>query len=98
MIAVLLDLGASVVLPVFIFLIGLILKVKPGQAFRAGLTVGIGFVGINLVINLLVESLGPAAKDMVKQWGTRAQGGERVGTKAQGGDGAGMKALPGGSS
>jgi galactitol PTS system EIIC component len=68
-IAVLLDLGASVVLPVFIFLIGLILKVKPGQAFRAGLTVGIGFVGINLVINLLVESLGPAAKDMVKQWG-----------------------------
>ena len=25
--------------------------------------------GINLVINLLVESLGPAAKDMVKQWG-----------------------------
>lgn len=65
----LLDLGASVVLPVFIFLIGLILRVKPGQAFRAGLTVGIGFVGINLVINLLVESLGPAAKDMVKQWG-----------------------------
>ncbi|MFO7343315.1 MAG: PTS transporter subunit IIC, partial [Bacillaceae bacterium] len=49
------DLGASVVLPVIIFLFGLILKMKPSRAFRAGLVVGIGFIGINLVIGLLVD-------------------------------------------
>jgi PTS system galactitol-specific IIC component len=63
------DLGASVVLPVIIFLFGLILKMKPSRAFRAGLVVGIGFIGINLVIGLLVDNLGPAAKDMVERLG-----------------------------
>ncbi len=65
----LVDLGPSVVLPVLIFLFGIILKTKPGEAFRAGLTVGIGFIGINLVIGLLMGSLGPAAQDMVKNLG-----------------------------
>lgn len=63
------DLGASVVLPVIIFLFGLILKMKPSRAFRAGLVDGIGFIGINLVIGLLVDNLGPAAKDMVERLG-----------------------------
>lgn len=65
----LVNLGPSVVLPVIIFLFGLLLKTKPGQAFRAGLTVGIGFIGINLVIGLLTGSLGPAAQDMVTRLG-----------------------------
>ncbi|NGQ96034.1 PTS galactitol transporter subunit IIC [Brevibacillus sp. SYP-B805] len=65
----LVDLGPSVVLPVIIFLFGIILRTKPGEAFRAGLTVGIGFIGINLVIGLLMGSLGPAAQDMVKNLG-----------------------------
>ncbi|WP_027415661.1 PTS galactitol transporter subunit IIC [Aneurinibacillus terranovensis] len=63
------DLGPSVVLPIIIFLFAIILKTKPSTAFRAGLTVGIGFIGINLVIGLLMDSLGPAAKDMVTRLG-----------------------------
>ncbi|MBB3908755.1 PTS galactitol transporter subunit IIC [Anoxybacteroides rupiense] len=63
------DLGPTVVLPVIIFLFGLVLKMKPGRAFRAGLTVGIGFIGVNLIIGLLVDNLGPAAKDMVERLG-----------------------------
>ncbi|UFT98597.1 PTS galactitol transporter subunit IIC [Radiobacillus kanasensis] len=63
------DLGASVLLPIIIFVFGLILKTKPSQAFRAGLTVGIGFIAINLVIGLLAENLGPAAQQMVNRLG-----------------------------
>lgn len=63
------DLGPTVVLPVLICLFGLILRQKLGSAIRSGITVGIGFIGINLVIDLLVGNLGPAAQAMVKNLG-----------------------------
>ena len=63
------DLGATVVLPILIFAFGLILGAKPGKAFISGLKVGIGFVGLNLVIGLLGNSLGPAAQTMVERFG-----------------------------
>jgi galactitol PTS system EIIC component len=63
------DLGPSVMLPVLLFIFGLILGTKPGKAFKAGLTVGIGFIGLNLVIGLLTDSLGPASKAMVENFG-----------------------------
>lgn len=63
------DLGASVMLPIIIFVFAIVLGTKPGKAFKSGLTVGIGFVGLNLVIGLLTESLGPAAQSMVENFG-----------------------------
>ncbi len=42
---------------------------KAQNAFYSGLTVGIGFVGLNLIIELLTTSLGPAAKSMVDHFG-----------------------------
>ncbi len=63
------DLGATVVLPILIFAFGLILGARPGKAFISGLKVGIGFVGLNLVIGLLGNSLGPAAQTMVERFG-----------------------------
>ncbi|ORX22700.1 PTS galactitol transporter subunit IIC [Thermoanaerobacterium sp. PSU-2] len=67
----LLDLGAVVMLPIIIFILGMILGEKPGKAFRSALTIGIGFIGINLVIGLLVNNLGPAAQAMVKNMGVK---------------------------
>ncbi|AVR00476.1 galactitol-specific PTS transporter subunit IIC [Oceanobacillus sp. M65] len=64
-----LDLGATVILPVAIFLLGLFFGQKPGKAFRSGLTIGVAFVGIFLVIDLLVLNLGPAAQGMVDRLG-----------------------------
>ncbi len=64
-----LNAGPTVLLPVIILAVGLVFGVKPAKAFRSGLTVGIGFAGIKLVINLLSGSLGPAAKAMVERWG-----------------------------
>lgn len=64
-----LDLGPSVMLPIIITIFGMILKQGFKKSFRAGLTIGIGFVGINLVIGLLTDALGPAAQSMVEAVG-----------------------------
>lgn len=64
-----LDMGPSVMLPIIIFIVGLVFRVKPAKAVTAGITVGIGMIGINLVINLLTTSVGPAAQAMVERFG-----------------------------
>ena len=63
------NLGASVFLPILLFIFALILGIKPGKAFKSALTVGVGFIGLNLVINLLTSSLGPATKAMISNYG-----------------------------
>lgn len=45
------NMGAAVMLPVVIFVLGLFFRMKPAQALRAGLLVGIGFQGVVLTIN-----------------------------------------------
>jgi PTS system, galactitol-specific IIC component len=64
-----LGLGPTVMLPLSITIIGLIFGQGLKKAFKSGVTIGIGFVGINLVIGLLVNSLGPAAQAMVSRFG-----------------------------
>ena len=64
-----LGLGPTVILPVFIFIIGLAFGCGPSRSFRSGLTIGVGFVGINMVVALLCDNLGPAAQAMVKNFG-----------------------------
>lgn len=64
-----LTVGPDVVLPVIIFVFGLAIRMPVGKAFRAGIIIGVGFVGINLVIGLLGNTVGPAAQAMVKHSG-----------------------------
>jgi len=61
--------GASVMLPIIIFIIGWILGAKPGRAFRAGVTIGIAFIGINLVIGLMWGTLSETAQAIVTKTG-----------------------------
>ena len=56
-------------LPVIITIIGLVFRVKLSKSFKAGLTIAIGFAGINLVVNLLKTNIGPAAQAMVTNFG-----------------------------
>lgn len=63
------DIGASVFLPILITIFGMILGLKFGKAFRAGITIGIGMIGINLVIGLLGSQVSPAAEAMAKSLG-----------------------------
>ncbi|WP_217696446.1 PTS galactitol transporter subunit IIC [Acidiphilium rubrum] len=62
-------LGPTVLLPIVIFFIALILGAKPARAFRAGVTIGIAFIGINLVIGLMFTSLSGVAQAIVKNTG-----------------------------
>ena len=41
-------LGASVMMPIILTIFGVILGAKFGKALRGGLTVGVGFIGLNL--------------------------------------------------
>ncbi|MEJ5203203.1 MAG: PTS transporter subunit IIC [Anaerolineales bacterium] len=62
-------LGATVMLPIIIFIIAVILGAKPGRAFRAAVTIGVAFVGINLVIGLLWNTLTEVAQAIVTNTG-----------------------------
>lgn len=63
------DAGSAVMLPVIFSIFGIALGTKPSKAIKAGITVGIGFIGINLVMGLLGDSLGVAAQTMAERLG-----------------------------
>jgi len=54
------DLGATVMLPILLTILGLAFRMKLGDAMKAGLTVGVGFAGLQLAISLLFQGLSPA--------------------------------------
>lgn len=62
-------LGASVLLPIILFLLALVFGAKWGKALRAALMFGVGFIGLNLVIGLLMNSLGPVSQALVERLG-----------------------------
>ncbi|MFP3669755.1 PTS galactitol transporter subunit IIC [Priestia sp. SIMBA_032] len=64
-----LGLGPTVMLPIVVFILAICFRVKPGKALRSAVIIGMGFVGIFLIFNLLIESVGPAAKAMVDRTG-----------------------------
>ncbi|BES66571.1 PTS galactitol transporter subunit IIC [Gottschalkiaceae bacterium SANA] len=63
-----LDLGASVMMPVIITLLGLMLRVPLKKSLRAGLSVGIGFIGIGLVAGLMWTNLGGLVEALSTKW------------------------------
>lgn len=62
------DMGAAVMIPVIIFFLGLALKQGIGKSLKSGLTIGVGFVGIGLVVGLLNTHLGGAAQAMADKY------------------------------
>ncbi|MBF4805490.1 MAG: PTS galactitol transporter subunit IIC [Pseudoleptotrichia goodfellowii] len=65
------NLGATVMIPLLLIIFAILLGTKPTRAVKAGITIGIGFIGLNLVIGLLSESLGTAAQGMIANFGLR---------------------------
>lgn len=53
------NLGAAVMLPVVIAILGLFFGMKLGQAIKSGLFVGIGFQGLCLAVDLLTTTIQP---------------------------------------
>lgn len=60
---------STVLLPIIFFLVGLLVRLKPGQAIRSALTVGAGFVGVFTIFGVLTQNIGPAAQQMVMRTG-----------------------------
>ena len=64
------NMGVSVVMPIVITILGCALGAGFGKSLRAGITVGVGFIGLNLVINnLLGTTLSPAVQQMIERFG-----------------------------
>lgn len=63
------SLGAMVIMPLFLIILGLIFRMSFLKAVRSGLLVGIGFQGINLIIGLLGTAVAPAATGLAEKIG-----------------------------
>lgn len=63
------DMGASVMLPIVIAILSIIMGVKVGKAIRSGLMIGVGFVGLGLIVDMMNAQLGPAAQAMSERFG-----------------------------
>ncbi|MBU3180300.1 PTS galactitol transporter subunit IIC [Clostridium psychrophilum] len=64
-----LNLGPTIILPLTITILGCCFKLGFTKSFKSGVTIGVGFVGINLVIGLLTTNLGAATSMMVTRYG-----------------------------
>lgn len=64
-----LDLGPTVMMPIIIMILGLLFRQGFSKALRSGLTIGMGFAGIFLVIGMLTTNLSPATQAMVENFG-----------------------------
>ncbi|MBQ6477795.1 MAG: PTS galactitol transporter subunit IIC [Erysipelotrichaceae bacterium] len=60
------NLGSTVMVPVMITIVGLVLGLDFFRALKAGMTVGIGLIGINLVMNLVWNYMTPVANALVE--------------------------------
>ncbi|OOB80504.1 MAG: hypothetical protein BEN19_04590 [Epulopiscium sp. Nuni2H_MBin003] len=62
-------LGASVMMPIIFFILGVIVGVKPGKALKSGVLMGVGFEGIGITCGLLLDGLTPMANGIVDRLG-----------------------------
>lgn len=56
-------------MPVIFTVLGVCIGIRFGEALKAGLKVGVGFVGLSIVTALLTSALGPALKSVVDIYG-----------------------------
>lgn len=62
------DLGSMIVIPIMIALVGLFFRLQVLKAIRAGVMVGIGLIGLNLVLTLIWDYVGPVTTILVEKF------------------------------
>ncbi len=62
------NLGAACMMPIFVFIIGLIVRVPLKQLLKASVTVGCGFIGTFMVMDLLAKYIGPISTGLVEKF------------------------------
>ena len=63
------SMGPMVMMPIIILILGLIFRVKINVLLKSALMVGIGFAGVNMVINWFVAQVADSVTNMVANWG-----------------------------
>lgn len=66
-----LQLGPTVIMPIIFFVFGLLFRLSLGKAFKAAMTVGVGFEGLLLIVAMFLNTLGPVTAAMVKRLGVQ---------------------------
>ncbi|MFT3877313.1 MAG: PTS transporter subunit IIC [Propioniciclava sp.] len=65
----LLSLGAAIFVPIIIIIAGLIVRMKVKDAISSGITLGVAFSGMTMLISYMSEAITPAAQSMVETIG-----------------------------
>ena len=65
----LLSLGAAIFVPIIIIIAGLIVRMKVKDAVSAGITLGVAFTGMTMLISFMTDTISPAAQAMLKSTG-----------------------------
>ena len=63
------SLGAGVMVPIMFMLVALVFGQGLSKSIKIGLTIGIGFIGLNLVIGLFWQHLTPIADGLLDKFG-----------------------------
>ncbi|CCQ95106.1 putative permease IIC component [[Clostridium] ultunense Esp] len=63
------NLGATAMLPIIIFIIGVAFKVKAGQALKSAIRVGIGIFGLNMMIGIAIDNIMPVGEGLAATTG-----------------------------
>jgi len=64
-----LSLGASIFVPIIIIIAGIVVGMKIKDAISAGITLGVAFTGMSLLIDFMSSTIGPAAEAMLEATG-----------------------------
>lgn len=64
-----LSLGAAIFVPIVIIIAGLIVGMKLKDAVSAGITLGVAFTGMSMLISFMSGAIGPASEAMLKNAG-----------------------------
>lgn len=63
------DMGAAVMMPIILTIVATVMGAKFSEALRAGMTFGVGFIGLNAVISIMSGTISPVAEKLVNNLG-----------------------------
>ncbi len=69
-----LDLGATIMMPIVLFVLAIIFGQKVGKSLRSALMVGVAFIGIFAVLNATLGTIGPAVQSLADALGIETMG------------------------
>ncbi|WP_243354873.1 PTS galactitol transporter subunit IIC [Bacillus litorisediminis] len=64
-----LSLGGTVFVPLVLIVVGLLFRLSFLKSIKSAVTVGVGFLGLNLVVSLISQYLSPVVQSMVDRFG-----------------------------